>query len=173
MTSAVLIVPGGIVGMSGFNLFRHVLVWQMLYAMTGIEKCFQKIMDAFFTDCPDERVEEFFRLTLTGMRMDTRQMKLLTKNECGSFDRPVHIIASEHDVVFNCKALKARVTELYPHATFDILEGSKHSPSIEPEKIESLNAKVIGFLEQARFESSKSDSKSKHIATNDRKTHDS
>ena len=140
--------------MSGFNLFRHVLVWQALYAATGIEKCFQKIMDAFFTDCPDEQVKEFFRLTLTGMRMDTRQMKLSTKAECRSFDRPVHVIASEHDVVFNCKALKARVSELYQQATFDILDGSKHSPSIKIENLKSLNAKVIEFLEQTTVESS-------------------
>jgi pimeloyl-ACP methyl ester carboxylesterase len=148
--SATLIVPGGIVGMSTLNLVRHVIVWQTLYAALGFETFFQRIMNAFFTDCPDVDVKEFFRMTLTGMKVDTRQMKLSSVEECNSFDRPVYVIASEHDVVFNCNALRARVKHLYPHAIFEVLKGSRHSPSIKPENLANLNAKVIKFLDASK-----------------------
>lgn len=144
---AALIVPAGIIGMSRVSLVRHMLGWQIAYAVTGFEFFFRKLMDAFFTDYDDVDVREFFRLTLTGMRIDTRQMKLSSPEQCRSFDRPVYVIGSERDVVFNCKALQARVGELYPHARFDILQGSKHSPSIKEENLASLNGKIIRFLE--------------------------
>lgn len=144
---AALIVPAGIIGMSSISLIRHMLGWQIAYAVTGFEFFFRKLMDAFFTDYANADVREFFRLTLTGMRIDTRQMKLSSPEDCSSFIRPIYVIGSECDVVFNCKALQARVGELYPHARFDVLQDSKHSPSIEEENLRSLNDRVIRFLE--------------------------
>ncbi len=145
---AVLIVPAGIVGMSNFSLFRYILLWQILYTLTGSEMFFRKIMDVIFTDCPDKDVEDFFRLTLTGIRMDARPMKLSSKDDTSGFDKPIYIIAAEDDIIFDCKALKTKVESLYPHARFDLLAGSKHSPSITTESIDNLNVKIIEFLEK-------------------------
>jgi pimeloyl-ACP methyl ester carboxylesterase len=143
-----LIVPAGIVGMSGFNLFRRVAIPQFMYAMTKREAYFQDIMAAFFTDCDDSDIERFFKLTLTGMNLDARQMKLSSLDDTRGFTNPVHVIAAEHDVVFDCRKLEAQVSTLYPHASFEVLKDSKHSPSFKPDNLKMLNDKVIEFLDK-------------------------
>ena len=147
--SAVLLVPAGIVGMPMLKLMRHMVVWQLLYAVTGAESFFRRIMDALFTDYEVDEVTEFFRLALTGMNIDTRPMKTSSLAECEAFEAPMLVIGAEEDVIFDPVQLGARVSELYPHAKYEVLAGSKHSPSLREPELLALNARVIAFLEQA------------------------
>lgn len=139
-----LLVPG-VVGMHMARPVMHMLVWQVLYGVTGMDRFFRRMMDGLFTDYDDD-VREFFRVVMTQMRIDRRQMKLSTPEECRSFEGPLFVIGAENNVIFNCDALRARVGELYPHAVFHELKGSMHSPSVQPRSIRILNLLIADLL---------------------------
>ena len=96
---------------------------------------------------------EFFSLTMKGMRPMSAKHKLVDPAETAGYARPMFILACENDVAVDPRRLRERVESSYPHAQFEVLPGSKHSPALDDATRRMLADKVSGFLTASERES--------------------
>lgn len=140
-----LYVPGGVVNTGLWDGLR--LSWSSLALyLWPNDKRVRALFDELFTGM-DPLSLEYYRDSMTNLRMDRRLPELCPDEAFRNLLAPVQVFAAELDVLFPAQALIQRARRLFPHLVeAEIIPGFKHVPPVGAEASNRILMRLTEFL---------------------------
>ncbi len=140
---SILLVPSGIAHGPILPMIRKMIVPFIKYYFKPGEKTLDDVLETMGGE-NDEIWREFFDLMMSSYKMEMKAPREYTKEELGSFNEPLLIIASNNDIFFPADKVFERAKEIFCGPVTTIRIGSKHLPS--QEEMASICKQAAAFL---------------------------
>ncbi|MFK7772956.1 MAG: alpha/beta fold hydrolase [Saprospiraceae bacterium] len=127
----IFVVPSGLVNGNIWESITKLTIPLLKFKMTKKDKHLQAFIKSFVPD-GDDFLFRLQKALMTGIYLDTKVPKLLTKKNVKHFDSPVYIITVSNDVFFPGDKMAKRSKMLFNNLKeFHFLKNSKHMPGKE------------------------------------------
>lgn len=127
----IFVVPSGIVNGSIWTSITKLTIPLLKFKMTKKDKHLRNFIEPFVPE-GDGFIFRLQKALMTGIYLDTKVPKLLTKKNVAHFDSPVYIITVSDDVFFPGEKMVKRSKELFNNLQeVHLLKNSKHMPGKE------------------------------------------
>ena len=127
----IFVVPSGIVNGNIWESITKLTIPLIRFKMTKKDKHLREFIKNFVPD-GDEFLFRLQKALMTGIYLDTKVPKLLTKKNVEHFDSPVYIITVSNDIFFPGDKMAKRSKTLFNNLKeIHILKNSKHMPGKE------------------------------------------
>ena len=141
----VLLVPAGIINGPILQSITKAGIPLFLYKTMGSRSALEALLGSMLSNQDDE-LFAYLAEAFTHYRLDLQIPPLGTAEPLLAFNRPTLVLAAAEDINFPPRALMERALELFPHATVELLEGSKHIPPTDPAGRDRLCGRIRRFL---------------------------
>ena len=141
-----LIVPAALVQGSGWDGFTKCGLPMLLYQLSPSPARRDRFLQNLFTTMDPDWVA-YLGDAFLAYKMDLRPPRLVRDGELAALAAPVQVFGAEQDVSFPGAPLLDRARQVFPNlVAAELLTGSKHTPSFDPEDRCRLTAKIATFM---------------------------
>ncbi len=141
----ILLVPAGIVNGPLLQGIKKAGIPLFLYKTIGSRSALESLLGSMLSN-PDDELFAYLAEAFKHYKLDLNIPPVGLPEPLRGFDRPTLVLAAAEDINFPAKALMERAQQLFPHATVEILEGSKHIPRTDPAGRDELCGRIRRFL---------------------------
>lgn len=127
---SLLLVPSGIAHGPILPMISKMIIPFTKYYFRPSEKTLDAVIETMGGES-DEIWREFFDLMMSSYKMELKAPREYSKEELGSFDEPLLIIASDNDIFFPADKVFEQAEKIFKGPLTTVRIGSKHLPSQE------------------------------------------